>query len=399
MTSIRYIFGIILCFCSSVSIAQWTQEKNYPGGQTDAVIAFTIGDTVYIGGGSGGSKAFYKYDPATGQWTKKGNIPARAFGVSFSIGSKGYVALGQLDPANTGQSSVTNTLYEYDPTMDTWTKKASFPGTARDAAFAFVIGNIAYVGGGTDAQYRVYSDFYSYDPTADSWTELGALPNYLYFNSTFVIGNYGYVATGVADTNEISSMWQYDPSSDSWNPMSDFPGMPRESAVAFALNGKGYVGLGQTQYTSVFSDFYSYDPTANQWTSVTSFPASYGRGWAAGVSTSSRAFVGLGTYFLNSNLIGNTDFWEFSLPSSVSSAVSECPSAIFPNPATDFVSIQIPNSELEATIIVRNEIGAVCLTTHINSSQTLNVSSLPAGIYNIEITAGEYHSVQRIVKE
>jgi N-acetylneuraminic acid mutarotase len=403
MKSIRYIFAVLLCFSSSIAIAQWTQKNHYPGGlidqgYTDAVVEFTIGDTVYIGGGSAGDTCFYKFDPTSNQWTAKHAIPPRAFGVSFTIGSKGYMALGQSDPTNAGQASVTNDLWQYDPTTDQWTKEANFPGKARDAAFAFVVGNKAYVGGGTDTGYNVYRDFYSYDPSINKWDTLGFLPDYLYFNSTFVIGNYGYVATGVETTNEISSMWQYDPSKDSWNQMSAFPGAPRESAVAFALNGMGYLGLGQSEYTTVFKDFYSYDPTQDQWTSVTSFPATNGRGWAAGVATSSAAFVGLGTFFSGANLYAENDFWEFAPTAGVATTPANNPN-VYPNPAQDFVTVSLPQGVASAQVGLRNEIGALCLTTQINSNQGLNVSSLSPGIYNLEITSGEYHAVQRIIKE
>jgi len=399
MKPFYYLLVISHALLSSVCSAQWVQKAPYPGGYTDAVVSFTIGDTVYIGAGSTGSTAFYKYDPSSDQWTKKANIPKRAFAVSFSIGSKGYMALGQSDPANIGQASVTNELWEYDSKTDQWTKKTNFPGNARDAAFVFVIGNKAYVGGGTDAANNVYRDFYSYDPSVDKWDTLHFLPDYLYFNAPFVIGNFGYLATGVASSNETSSLWQYDPSSDSWNPMSDFPGAPRESAESFALNGKGYVGMGHTQYTTVFSDFYSYDPAADQWTSIAPFPAAHGRAWAAAVATSTSAFVGLGSYFSGNSIIANNDFWKFSSSSSVSSSLVAHELAVYPNPGIDFVTLDIPKIEGAAAITVRNSIGAICLTAQINSDRKLDLTSLPAGIYNLEISSGNFRATKQVVKE
>jgi N-acetylneuraminic acid mutarotase len=389
---------LFLISFSSVCSAQWVQKAVYPGGYTDAVVSFAIGDTIYIGAGSTGSTDFYKYDPSSEQWTKKANIPQRAFAVSFSIGSKGYMALGQSDPAITGQASVSNELWEYDPGMDQWIKKTNFPGNARDAAFAFVIGNKAYVGGGTDAANNVFRDFYSYDPIADKWSLLNFLPDYLYFNAPFVIGNYGYLATGVASSNEISSMWQYDPSSDSWSPMADFPGAPRESAESFALNGIGYVGMGQTQYTTVFSDFYSYDPAADQWTPIMPFPAAHGRAWAAAVATSTSAFIGLGTYFSGGNLIANNDFWEFSLSGDVARIETGKAGAAYPNPTRDFVLLSLPASLPKANVTIYNALGEKVKSEQLEGARC-DLTSLAPGVYNLEITSGDYHSNERIVKE
>ena len=398
MKSLRYIFGAFYFLFASVCSAQWTQEKSYPGGSTDAAVCFAIGDTLYLGGGSTGSTAFYKFDATTNTWTRKGDIPERAFGVSFSIGSKGYVALGQSDPQGAGQSSVSNDLWEYDPSTDNWAQKANFPGAARDAAFAFVLDGKAYVGGGTGALYNFYNDFYSYDPSTNTWSALHSLPDYLYFNSTFVIGSVGYVTTGANPNAELKSLWEYTPSSDSWKQLSDFPGKARESAVSFILNGMGYVGLGQSQYTTVFKDFYSYDPTQDVWSPVTSFPGDFGRGWAAAAATSSAAFVGLGTYFSGNNLIANNDIWKFSSSAGIVGSLAKVDENVFPNPAHQFVSLAgLPTSG--ARIEVRNALGSLYLRESISANGHIDVSSLAPGVYEVEIVSSVGHSSARIVKQ
>ena len=50
--------------------------------------------------------------------------------------------------------------------------------------------------------------------------------------------------------------------------------MARSAAVAFTVNGKGYVGMG---YSSVLNqyldDIWEYDPQADKWTQIGVFPA------------------------------------------------------------------------------------------------------------------------------
>ncbi len=343
MKTNRYFFGILFFFYSSFCEAQWAQVASYPGGVTNAAVGFSIGDTVYFGSGASGSTDFYKLDPSSGKWTQKSSLPLpSAAGACFTIGSKGYVAFGESNPTDADPfASVTNDLWEYDPSLDQWTQKASLPSIPRFGAFAFVIGNKAYVGGGGDANGLVHDDFYSYDPTTDTWTTLQELPEYFCFWATFAIGDYGYIATGAVPDGDLSWVWRYNPSSDSWTQMSDFPGAPRQGAVGFVLNGKAYVGLGEAQSDTVFSDFYSYDPTADQWTYVTSFPSAHGRANANAVATSSAAFIGLGAYYSGQSLFGDDDIWSFSPTDGVATTthVSDQEIQSYPNPFSQSTQI------------------------------------------------------------
>jgi N-acetylneuraminic acid mutarotase len=402
MKAIQFALGVILCFYSSISSAQWTEIVGYPGSLPYAALGFAIGDSVYIGGGADGSTSFCRYDPSTDSWALKSSIVSRAAGVSFAIGSKGYVGLGESYPTGPSpESSVTKDLLEYDPSIDAWTPKANFPGSPRFGAVAFVIGNTAYVGGGADSNGIIQDDFYSYQPATDTWTTLHLLPEHVLFGATFVIGNYGYLATGSEGNNQVSLVWQYNPANDQWTKKANFPGAPRGASVGFALNGIGYVGLGEAKSDTAFSDFYSYDPAANQWESITSFPDTNGRAWANGVATSSAAFVGLGAYFAGGPfLIANHDWWTLvPSPAGVAPAALVNHPNAYPNPTSGFVTLSLPQNVTSAQAIVQNSIGAICLITQTGSGGQINLSLLPPGIYNIEITSGSYHWTERVVRK
>lgn len=298
MHIVRYCLLGCLLLSTSVGHAQWAKLANVPL-SADAGFAFSIGQKVYYGGGFAVTKGFWEYDPVANKWTSKANIPVaklyRCFGVSFSIGSKGYVAFGQSDSSNGGQPSVTADLWEYDPAQNTWTQKADCPGGARDGAMAFVINGKAYIGGGVDSAYAYLGDFYSYDPAKDEWTSLNDLPSGpIGFPMTFAVGGKGYMVAG-GQGAEQTKAWSYDPTNDTWSAIAAFPGTAREAGVGFSIDTLGYAGLGEANYTKSFSDLYSYDPTMNTWTKVTpSFPYTLGVGWPVAAVAGNIAYLGTG---------------------------------------------------------------------------------------------------------
>jgi N-acetylneuraminic acid mutarotase len=114
----------------------------------------------------------------------------------------------------------------------------------------------------------------------------------------FSINGYGYVGTGT-DTAEVvrSDFWRYDPSSDSWTQIAPIPGPARRDAVAFDLNGFGYVGTGMSDHVSangnILSDFWRYNAVMNEWDSIAPFPGNQGGGvyFSTGFSVGGKGYV------------------------------------------------------------------------------------------------------------
>ena len=98
---------------------------------------------------------------------------------------------------------------------------ASFPGNARASAFAFSIGGNGYLGAGFNYQnnsspYTIFTDFWEYNAGNDSWTQL---PDFaggkLYAATAFAINNKGYVGMGsdtIFNTHYLDEFWEYGPS-------------------------------------------------------------------------------------------------------------------------------------------------------------------------------------------
>ena len=238
----------------STALRYWTQKADMPGAARNSAVAFSIGTKAYVGTGYDGSSRlndFWEYDRATNNWTQKANFggSARYDAIGFSLNGKGYIGCGY-------DGNYLKDIWEYDPSTNQWAQKASVGGSKRSAAMAFVINTQAYVMGGSN-NGEVQQDLWSYNQASNTWTEKTKVYNYsddTYDDDygsiprqngvTFVIGNYVYISTG--ENGSINSAtWQYDPANDSWLQKTGFEGTGRSGAVAFTLNGRGFILTGR----------------------------------------------------------------------------------------------------------------------------------------------------------
>jgi len=250
------------------SLDVWTQIADIPGGMRRNAVAFTIDDYAYVGTGidsaiataPGSSKLndFWQFDPSTNSWTQKASFPGNNglgvyFATAFAIDSKGYVCAGKLGPNN-----YSNQMWEYKPSLDAWAQLPSFPGGVRYQLASFVIGYKAYVGFGTDQDlYR--KDLWEFDATTNQWTQKADFPaSERASTTTFTIGSRGFVTLG-ANGGYLDDLWEYNPSTDNWSVKASYGGSARKNAVAFVINGKAYVGTGKG-YTGKKMSMHEYTP-------------------------------------------------------------------------------------------------------------------------------------------
>ncbi len=246
----------------------WTQIADIPGGMRRNAVAFTIGNFAYVGTGmdsvvatAPGSSTladFWQFDPSTNSWTQKADYPGGFgngiyFATGFAIDSKGYICCGKRGPNN-----YSNQLWEYKPSIDQWTQLASFPGGLRYQLASFVVGYKAYVGFGTDQDlYR--KDLWEFDATSNQWTQKADFPgSERSSTTTFTIGQRGFVTLG-ANGGFLDDLWEYNPFTDNWSVKASYGGSARKNAVAFVVNGKAYVGTGKG-YSGKKMSMHEYTP-------------------------------------------------------------------------------------------------------------------------------------------
>ncbi len=241
----------------------WTQKADFVTNRVWAV-GFSIGNKGYVGTGVeydfNYKNDFWEYDPATNAWTQKANFAgiARRHAAAFSIGNKGYIGTGV-----TNATPVVSDFWEYDPALDTWTQKANFGGGMRWAATGFSIANKGYITtgrAGTGSGGDFEKDLWAYDPSTNTWTKKADFGGTARIRAvSFSIGNKGYLGTGY-DYSLKKDFWEYNPATDVWTQKLDFGGNARDFAFGFSIGGKGYIGTGD-EFNGVYdNDLWEYNP-------------------------------------------------------------------------------------------------------------------------------------------
>lgn len=235
-------------------------ERSYP-------FYFTIGNKFYIGIGRNENNdpagEFSVFDTTTKEWTHKSasSLPFFRVGMfGFSINGKGYAGGGHtstcplIGPCN---YTTFKTFYEFDPSTGNWTQKPDLPFGV-EYACSFVVNNKGFVTGGRrynsiNNNLTYNTDLYQYDVSSNSWQILQSIPIEKVKATAFSIGSSGYVGLGEDENGDESiSFYRYNVVSNTWTLDTNFPGNARKGAVSFSNNDYGYVALGDTDDKNIY---------------------------------------------------------------------------------------------------------------------------------------------------
>jgi hypothetical protein len=119
------------------------------------------------------------------------------------------------------------------------------------------------------------------------------------------------VGTGLNGVDH-KDFYSYNPVTDHWSQIADFPGPPRNSGAAFAIDSLGFCGLGYNNITyTYYNDFYKYNPITNSWSVITFYPEK-GRTYPLIFVVGNKGYVGTGRNTNNTNIYYK-DFYRLSL--------------------------------------------------------------------------------------
>jgi N-acetylneuraminic acid mutarotase len=218
---------------------QWTGRTNFPKEITYATGLSTNDMGYFAIGKLSGSlyNSLIRYDPVSNSWQSMASKP----GDGSTMDSPGFVINGKLYIPAAGE------MYEYNISTNTWTKK-SYPAELGyfGGGAAFTINGKGYLGvGWVHEKSANVSDFFEYDPVTDTWSRRASFPGTLRDNPTsFSLANgKGYVGMGYsyAQSAYLNDVWEYDPVPDTWTRITDFPGSPRFGARAYVVGSDAYI--------------------------------------------------------------------------------------------------------------------------------------------------------------
>lgn len=298
------------------------KKASFPGTGLASAVTFSINGKGYVALGRSfdgkSTNNCWQYDPTLDTWTKKTNFPdtARVKAVAVVVNGKAYVGLGyNLDKADgiRNDPGLLRGFWMYDPELDSWTQKSNFPTYATDGCVSFVINNDIYIGGGfhgegltrimwkyntltnqwkqinnlpascravavccSDSMHVFYgtgfdngineNDWWEYAPKTDTWAQKKSMPDNGRANAVALnINNRYFVMTGrhfggdLTGGHVFSDIVEYDSNRDVWYKRGNLPASGRENAIAFTINGKGYIGLGEND-TNAMNDLWCFEP-------------------------------------------------------------------------------------------------------------------------------------------
>lgn len=401
-----YTFLFFLCLSTQIIAQDWVQVASVPDEfyETHHTFGFAIDDTGYlVSGGSpfGARSDFYQYDATMDEWTKLDDFPgsARAFAIGDTWDGKAYFGFG------TDGNMFLDDLWVFDPADMSWTELASCPCEARQhPAFIAQNGKI-FLGLGNGGPGNM-NDWWEYDIATDSWSQKPDLPSPpRHHPFQFGIGDFVYTGFGHGN-NFISDEWfRYDPATEEWEQMADIPAEGRVAGTQFSHNGKGYVlsGDGDDHFSMETGEFWVYDPELDTWEEMPAHPGTSRWAPASFIIDGEVYLINGDTYLGNGQYAYVTEVYKFALEGNVNTndfVEDESVFQVFPNPVADVLNLRWDSSlKTENTTVRVYDLHNRLLLESANLQESMDVSALPNGLLRVEVIGDDKRYFQMVLKQ
>lgn len=157
----------------------------------------------------------------------------------------------------------------------TWTQLLDFPGSGRDDAAGFIIGNTFYVGTGLDGGFNAQRDFYKMDLQNETWSTSTSLATgqERQYATAFSHSTYGYLFGGIGPgLNYFQDLLRFDSNTSSWQTLSPMPAAGRRGAAAFVISNDAYIIGGNNPSQANAREVWKYNITNDSWQQMNDFP-------------------------------------------------------------------------------------------------------------------------------
>jgi N-acetylneuraminic acid mutarotase len=260
---------------------QWTKVADAPIPRFESMSA-SVGGKLYVIAGFHTAdirttKRSDAYDPAKGTWTQIADAPeALSHSGVATDGSRIYLAGGFVGDWKGINTPVTNHVWIYNATTDSWSAGVSLPA-ARGAGALVRVGRKLHFFGGVDAGINDSGTHWVLDLRGGTWKVAASLPNprnhlgYVnYQGKIFAIG--GQHQLDEANGND-TSVHVYDPSTNAWHAITSLPA-PQSHIhnSTFVWNDRITMIGGSTVGHVSIANLTQYDPKRNKWVTIGYLP-------------------------------------------------------------------------------------------------------------------------------
>lgn len=213
--------------------AQWSSIQTVPGRSGHAMVVTEDGYPYIFGGSAANGNngdviTVYRYDPSSNTWTRKADMPEARdrFSGAALINGKVYLAGGK-----NSSGVAQNQTWCYDIATDTWSVKANMPFahyhsySAGDSAAG---GKLWVIGGTKSVGFTLSAETWCYDPTTNAWARMHDLPIAMDHNLVVAVGRRVYTIGGSSGslTTWSRTSYYYDLDLDNYVSIPDLPSAP-----------------------------------------------------------------------------------------------------------------------------------------------------------------------------
>lgn len=248
----------------------WIPRKDLPESRA-LELAAGIGGKVYVltsgEEGTGGGDVF-EYDPTTDTWTKRAGAPSRrcAFGGAV-VDGRIYIWGGATSGPAPGGDTINDTVEVYDPAKDAWSvKQARMPAPRLFAKGAAVNGKLYAVGGVLLEGGATSRAVHEYDPRSDRWTERSPMGIERRVYRVAGAGGRLYAIGGYTDAYADLLVEEYDAAADRWTRRPNTLSRAYDNAVATMGDEIWVTGSGSSAAVHVYA------PRSDQWSKRPDLP-------------------------------------------------------------------------------------------------------------------------------
>lgn len=275
-----------------------------PSGGRASACACVLNGKGYVFGGRNEKGIYHndlwQYDPATDSWTYLGKAPMnpRVNATIAAYGDKLYAGLGYSALRAYNDTAYQRDWWEYTPASGVWKRLQDFPNANTVAPLSFAIGRHIYAIYGFG--YNFTRNICMYDVASDCWSELpdnSERPKYNFGGRGAWLGGMYYYGTGYA-TYSMNHWYVSDVASDRWDKCTDVPGKGRQfcacaasTKYVYLFGGRHFAG--DLTGGEVFDTFLRYIPGEDRWEWCGTMPCGRAENQIA-FTIDGKAYVGLG---------------------------------------------------------------------------------------------------------